>query len=250
MKILVVKGPCVYCCINNVNNKVYVGSSKNGYKRCHSHLKSLKGGAYQTVSPHWQASWNKYGEEAFEFFLIEECEGIKEVLVSREQHWIDELHANDNRFGYNIRKVAHSNLGLKASEQTKQKHREAGAKMAADPNFIEKMKVVNKEINNRPEVKVKLSKAFKETWKSEEFKAKHAAMLEERNKDPEKRNRFGNLVSELWKNPEWRVQQIAYRKQKKLERKQRLANAIPTVAPPVKVVSFGRKKTVEETKQQ
>lgn len=67
---------CVYKIINNVNNKYYVGSTKQYKKRINQHKSTLKRGKHANIK--LQRAWDKYGEEAFTFFIIEECENYTE----------------------------------------------------------------------------------------------------------------------------------------------------------------------------
>ncbi len=106
----------VYQARNKVNGKVYVGStSKMGFTaRWRVHLGHLFKGTH--VNKHLQASWDKYGAEAFEFTMLERA--LPDDCVAREQVWMDALQANDPKKGYNKRLVARSNLGLRASDET------------------------------------------------------------------------------------------------------------------------------------
>ncbi len=88
----------VYCIRNTVSDKRYIGSSVNCYHRIKSqHLARLRSGCH--TNPHLQSSFKKYGEKAFEYFIIELCE--KKDMLSREQYHIDDLKCLDRRFGFN-----------------------------------------------------------------------------------------------------------------------------------------------------
>lgn len=54
------------------SGRVYVGSSVNIASRRRHHLGNLRRGSHFNVK--LQNAWNKYGEQAFAFILIEECE--------------------------------------------------------------------------------------------------------------------------------------------------------------------------------
>lgn len=60
----------IYKIINLVNDKFYVGSTINKKVRFRQHRKLLRGNRHHCK--HLQAAWNKYGEEKFEFRVIEE----------------------------------------------------------------------------------------------------------------------------------------------------------------------------------
>lgn len=117
----------IYLIKNVHNKKMYVGSALNIHKRIFgassiSHIKALKAGTH--INQKLQNAWNKYGESAFEYEVLELCE--KENLLIREQCYLDTLlFAYDskkfNELAYNICPTAGSPLGRKSSEATKQK---------------------------------------------------------------------------------------------------------------------------------
>lgn len=84
----------IYKITNNVNGKVYVGSSKDIHKRWSQHQKDLKGKKHHSAK--LQRAWNK-GDVDLEFSILEECE--QSVLLEREQHWMDTL--DSYKTGYN-----------------------------------------------------------------------------------------------------------------------------------------------------
>jgi group I intron endonuclease len=91
--------PCgVYLITNTISGKVYVGSSTDTKKRWRVHKCQLRKGTHD--NPHLQSAWNKYGETAFVFQLLEECG--REYLVEREGFWIAHYDAMDPSHGYNL----------------------------------------------------------------------------------------------------------------------------------------------------
>lgn len=87
----------IYSITNIANNKLYIGSSKNIYKRWKEHRNMLKKNEHH--SKHLQAAWNKYGEESFIFNILEECNN--EDLLAREQYYMDLYCSYDGYYGYN-----------------------------------------------------------------------------------------------------------------------------------------------------
>jgi group I intron endonuclease len=63
-------------------------------------------------SKHLQGAWSKYGQEAFDFFVLEFLDSV-DRLVEREQYWIDHFNSADPHVGYNIAPKAWSSLGRK-----------------------------------------------------------------------------------------------------------------------------------------
>lgn len=102
----------IYIIENIVNNKIYVGSSSNLLFRKWQHFSSLRNNKHH--NKHLQYSFNKYKEENFNFYILEECQ--IDYLAEREQYYIDSLAPD-----YNKRVIAENNQGLKHSEETKKK---------------------------------------------------------------------------------------------------------------------------------
>jgi group I intron endonuclease len=91
----------IYCIQNKVNGKKLVGQSVNISKRWkNGHLSLLENNKH--YNKHFQNSWNKYGEENFEFKILEICENKKEILDEKEKYWIEfyETYTDPNR-GFN-----------------------------------------------------------------------------------------------------------------------------------------------------
>lgn len=90
----------IYKITNIVNNKIYIGQSKDISCRWKDHLRRLRSGKHD--NDHLQKAWGKYGENNFKFEIIEICEESYEVLNNREIYWINKLKALDKNKGYNI----------------------------------------------------------------------------------------------------------------------------------------------------
>lgn len=76
----------IYQLCSTVNNKVYIGSSLDLYRRINSHLKSLQQNKHE--NSHLQNHWNKYGECSLVVNIIE-LNISRGMLLQREQHYID-----------------------------------------------------------------------------------------------------------------------------------------------------------------
>ena len=110
------KTSSIYKIVNTVNKKCYVSSSVQIGIRWQQHRRFAR--LQQHHSAYFQHAWNKYGEIAFEFKILQIVDESK--LVEIEQEWIDWLKATDRNFGYNLRVIANSNLGIKFSNQAKE----------------------------------------------------------------------------------------------------------------------------------
>lgn len=87
----------IYKITNTVNDKFYVGSSKDIKSRWCQHENALDSGTHG--NPHLQNAWNKYGRKSFKFEIVEEC--VPEVQFEREQFYLNVLNPFDDN-GYNI----------------------------------------------------------------------------------------------------------------------------------------------------
>ena len=76
----------IYKIVNKLNNKYYLGSSKDFHVRKLKHFNELRKGKHHNI--YLQRAFNKYGEENFEFVIVEECENTFE----REQELLNELN--------------------------------------------------------------------------------------------------------------------------------------------------------------
>ena len=104
----------IYAITNMTNNKKYVGQAGDIYWRWRHHKSDLRGNRHH--NKHLQNSWNMYGEDNFEFSIIEECP--ISMLDEREIYWIDKLKTyvgfddcqgyNDDLGGKGIRGYKHS----------------------------------------------------------------------------------------------------------------------------------------------
>ena len=89
----------IYKITNLKNNKGYIGQSSDIKKRWRNHKFELKNNIHN--NPYLQNAFNKYGEEAFEFRIIEKTS--KENLDEAEEYWIDYFDSTNPEKGYNLK---------------------------------------------------------------------------------------------------------------------------------------------------
>jgi len=103
----------IYRFYNKLNGNFYIGSSKNLSNRFKSYfnlsyISRVKNNL--TIS----RALIKYGYDNFRVEIFEYCDNSKEIILNREQYYMDLLKPT-----YNIEKLAGSSLGRKVSEDTK-----------------------------------------------------------------------------------------------------------------------------------
>lgn len=91
----------VYQIRNIIDNKIYIGSSSNLYKRKKQHFSDLLSNRHE--NKYLQNAYNKYGLKNFVFEIIEICnENIKYRI---EQYWLDKFYDKQDMC-YNINPIA------------------------------------------------------------------------------------------------------------------------------------------------
>lgn len=86
----------IYGIHNLITDKWYVGQSVDILKRWKHHRWALNGGYHYNT--YLQRSWVNYGEQSFEFLVLEECDSNE--LDSKEKCWIIEMESLSD--GYNL----------------------------------------------------------------------------------------------------------------------------------------------------
>ncbi len=162
----------IYKISNNVNDKIYIGSSVKFSIRCNQHKFHLLKNSH--FNKKLQNHVNKYGFDSLVFEIIEsDCKN----LIDREQFYIDLL----NPF-FNIRKIAESNFGLKRTNEqkvfmVKQRNLRNGYKKGwthskETIDKIKKTRLMNGGYNISDEQKLKISNSSKGRIVSEETRKK------------------------------------------------------------------------------
>lgn len=135
----------IYSIKNITNNKEYIGKSVNIEERIKTHKRELKRGHHH--NSHLQRSYNKYGEECFEYSILYEARE-DEDLDFLEMKFIEERESYTN--GYNSTKGGGGDLGLIITDEFREKMKQLvmGEK---NPNYGHKW---------TPEMKSHLSQLF------------------------------------------------------------------------------------------
>lgn len=98
---LMKQGVYIIRCMSN--NKIYVGSTTVMFiKRFWHHSNQLERNNHK--NQHLQNSYNKYGNENFEFDILEICDKL--FCLEREQEWINKTNCIDKNIGFNINPIA------------------------------------------------------------------------------------------------------------------------------------------------
>lgn len=155
----------IYQIKNLINNKIYIGSSKSMMKRKRSHLDTLRRNIHH--SRKLQLSWNKYGENNFEFSVLEYCD--VDLLETREQFYLDRLCPE-----FNISKNAYAaTRGSKMSDSRKRAVSRQFKTLWKNVDFRQKvLKIVNS-----PEEHKRRSDNMHRLWKDSSYRKQHSESL-------------------------------------------------------------------------
>lgn len=124
-----IKNPAIYQIKNNANGKIYIGSAIDYKERWSNHKSALKNCSHHNT--HLQNAYNEIGIDFFTFTILEFIElnnlddinTIKKLLIEKEQYYLNTLlFANQEndlfyKLGYNKRRIAENNLGIKISKE-------------------------------------------------------------------------------------------------------------------------------------
>ena len=156
----------IYLIRNLVNGKVYIGKSNNIYRRIKSHILGLKNKSSKHENEHFINSWNKHGENSFEYIILEECEFDK--LKEKELYYIIEYDSLNRTKGYNFRLDSES--GMIPLESTRKKYSEAQLKRFSKQEERNKVSERTKKFwKENPEKKLEMALNVKKS-KQEKYR--------------------------------------------------------------------------------
>lgn len=153
----------IYQIKNQINGKHYIGSAVNLRRRIQNHLSALRHNTHP--NPHLQAAFDKHGEAAFVFSVLEDVE--PQALIEREQHYFDTMHPE-----YNILPIAGSSLGCHRSSEFRRKISEANKGKQLSKEHRKKLSEAARGKHPSMETRRKLSEAHRGKRHSKETRRK------------------------------------------------------------------------------
>jgi group I intron endonuclease len=151
----------IYKIVNRVNGKYYVGSSKDIKFRWAEHVSDLRGNKHD--NDYLQKSWNKYGEDAFEFLIVEHT-GIEQLLIV-EQKYLD-ISKTEGDKSYNLKFEA---MGGGLTEYSRAKIVAANKRRVRTKHSLETRMKISKSMMGKTmstETKQKCGLASKKHWQT------------------------------------------------------------------------------------
>lgn len=115
----------IYLIRCTITSKVYIGSTCEClYKRQNYHIRALKNGNHS--NNYLQNAWNKYGEENFEFDILEILDLSNDEILKREEYYINILESHINKKGFNIYEYSNTSKGNRWSDEAKSRRKGFG----------------------------------------------------------------------------------------------------------------------------
>lgn len=231
------KHSCIYSITHIESGKQYVGSTVSFRHRKSGHKCDLRNNRHHSLL--LQRSWNKYGEDAFEFKILEHVPVDK--LEERELYWLQYLkpvfnysltvnqHCRGRKNGppseETKAKIRAKITGFKHTEETKRKISEAGRGRKLNisnelrEDFRERGRRVGK-LACSDTVRKKIGDLWRGTKQSEETKKKRSESLKgkpwsETRKEAEKTRKMNKNKGGSWSEARWE----AHYKNKELKNK-------------------------------
>lgn len=171
----------IYKITNKLNGRIYIGSAKLFKVRWNQHSSSLRSQKHQ--NKFLQADFNKCGEEAFVFEIVEITEGkTKEERLLIEEGYIKQ-HFDSGKECYNFNAWAASKEGLwsKNPEETKRKISAATKKMWQDPEKAASIRSSMKSALSDPETAKRHQEGRIRSWENnQERRAAASQRMSER----------------------------------------------------------------------
>lgn len=203
----------VYEIVNWEDGKAstYIGSAINTKKRWRRHRLDLRAGRHHNA--HLQHAWDKYGEAAFTFNVLEEVED--DMLLVMEQEYLNDYF--DRGHCYNIaitagpagpmseetkRKIGEANKGKKRSEEQRRKMSEImmGKQNALGHKLTEETKRRLNEIHRNYRTTKETRRKMREANKGRRLSEEHKHKLSEAHKGKKHSEETKRKISESLKN--------------------------------------------------
>ena len=212
----------IYGIHNLINDKWYVGQAVNIRARWNAHKSMLSRNERESI--HLLRAWQKYGPDAFEWVILEECS--PEVLDEREKYWISQKDSYKN--GYNRTLGGGGIHGYQITKEHKEKIKKATLAKWADPEHRKVRLNAMRTATDTDEYRSKISEAGKKNWADPDFKKlslkrmqegacnpesieKRKASLRKAFQNPESKEKLSEASRQNWKSPDYRKKMEAAR---------------------------------------
>jgi len=196
----------IYRILNLETGKMYIGSTTTSFKRrWEQHRQQLEKGTH--VSKHFQNSWNKRGEAAFLFEILEVVDNPEQV-IEREQDWIDRYFSTG--ILYNTSPTAGSTRGRRFSDESKAKIGAANRAFYSTPEGKAVSKNRMRKILAAGQWRESHKRGQARRWENPKHHIEASEAQRKLNEDPERRAAMSARMKRHWSSPEHRERLLAH----------------------------------------
>lgn len=139
----------IYCIENKETHKKYIGQSINIYYRWSKHKGELNNHIHD--NDYLQKAWDKYGQECFDFYILEECD-VKD-LDTKEIYYINYYDTLNHDKGYNLKYGGQDGV---VGEYGNNKRKQSLKKAYQNPDLIELRRNAALKQWSNPDIKIKI----------------------------------------------------------------------------------------------
>ena len=151
------------------NGKCYIGRTSDPKRRQQDHFCALRGKRHRNA--HLQSAFNKYGEKAFLWKVMMECESEQHARYN-EQWFLKKMWHLDCLFNLASSSEGGGYKGRIVSDETRKRMSEAAKRTFSNPEARKKLSESRKGFKMSEEQKAKLSAIHKGKVLTEEHKKK------------------------------------------------------------------------------
>ena len=136
----------IYGARNTVNGKWYIGQTVNYKQRKHNHLRYARHNRDRCV---FHAAIRKYGEDAFDWTVLEYNINTHDELNEREKYWIQEKNSRIPN-GYNMNAGGNGTANHHQSEEVRKRISIANMGQAVSAETRKRLSIANKGKGSKP----------------------------------------------------------------------------------------------------
>ena len=214
----------VYVITNQWKLRYYVGSAKEFKSRYKRHLASLRKGTHH--NKFLQNDFNRCGEAAFVFEVLEVVPGEQSERLAAEQRYLDSLHdSQEDCYNFDKKSEGSSRSCFsKTPEETRKLISENGKRLWSDPDFKKKTLKKLRDANSTPEARKRMQVAQKASWNSEERRKETSNRMHKRWSSVTKNDRRAALSDTILSEKSIKKRVLTQRETFELKRQVELAS--------------------------
>lgn len=182
----------IYKATNTINGKVYIGFDSAWPKRQQDHLTSAQNASSPDAYTVFHQALREEGPDAFTWEVICQSKNGEYLLNTMERYFIESFNSHYLLgHGYNMTLGGDGSLGVKRTEEIKNKQREAALRRWNSPEGMEERKRRSEEFKGEKNPQYGKEGTMKGKKTKEETKQKLSKQAKERLQDPTKHPRYG-----------------------------------------------------------